>query len=174
MKSQTEKNFWIDVIMFIALVFTSLSGIALWLGGPYKAAFVIQKVTFSLWQACHLFWASIALVSIIYHIIMHMKWLKALRGRRLSEMPLKLRANRIVNRIIWFTFIASTLFGIMPLVMRLCCWTDFVHPAIRLHVAFSLCWLTLVIVHLVFHRKWITYTLRGFQINRKPISQTME
>jgi hypothetical protein len=38
-------------------------------------------------------------------------WLKAVRGRPLVGMPEKVRANRVVDRIMWITFIATNVFG---------------------------------------------------------------
>ncbi|MBA4383807.1 MAG: hypothetical protein C0410_03660 [Anaerolinea sp.] len=168
MMNQTEKNFWIDVIIFTTLLITTLSGLLLWLGNPEKGIISLGS-SFSLWQTMHLYAAIINLTGIILHIVSHWKWLKAMRGRPMPEMPKKLRANRIVNRVMWISFIATTLFGMLTMVFSLAGNIFFVQASSRLHVGFGFAWLTLAIVHLVFHRKWIVYTLRGFQINRKPI-----
>jgi uncharacterized membrane protein len=168
MKSQTEKNFRIDALIFAALLITTLSGLLLWLGNPEKGIITLGP-TFSLWHTTHLFSAVIGLTGIILHIVAHWKWLKAMRGRPLPEMPKKLRANRIVNRVMWFSFITTTVFGMLSLVFSLNSSVFLVQVSARLHVGFGLAWLTLAIVHLMFHRKWIINTLRGFQINRKPI-----
>jgi len=168
MMNQTEKNFWIDAIIFSTLLITTLSGLVLWLGNPDKGIVTLGS-TYSLWQTMHLYAAIIGLTAIILHVAAHWKWLKALRGRRLPELPKKLRANRIVNRVMWLSFIATTAFGLLTLVFSLNSIVFFVHFSNRLHVGFGFAWLTLAIVHLVFHRKWIIFTLLGFQINRKPI-----
>jgi len=160
--NQTEKNFWIDAIVFIALLITTLSGLLLWLGNPDKGI-ISLGLTFILWQTMHLCSAMIGLTGIILHVAAHWNWLKALRGRRLSELPKKLRANRIVNRVIWFSFIATTVFGLLALVFSLNNSIFFMQVSNRLHAGFGFTWLALAIVHLVFHRKWIIYTLRGFQ-----------
>jgi hypothetical protein len=168
MMNQTEKNFWLDTVIFIELLITTLSGLALWLGNPDKGIVTLGS-TFSLWQTMHLYAAITGLTAIILHVAAHWKWLKALRGRRLPEMPKKLRANRIVNRVMWFSFIATTVFGLLTLVFSLNKSIFFLQVSNHLHTGFGFTWLTLAIVHLVFHRKWIIYTLRGFQINRKQI-----
>lgn len=159
MMNQTEKNIWIDAIIFTALLITTFSGFLLWLGNPDKGIISLGS-TFSLWLIMHVYASIIGLTGIVLHIVAHWKWLKALRGRRISEMPKKLRANRIVNRAMWLTYIASVFFGSFPWAMRQCCNIDFVLTANRLHVGFGLAWFTLAIVHLVFHRKWIVYTFK--------------
>ena len=168
MMNQTEKNFWLDAVIFIALLITTLSGFLLWLGNPEKGI-ISLGLSFILWQTMHLCSAIIGLTGIVLHVTAHWKWLKAMRGRRLTEMPKKLRANRIVNRVMWFSFIATTVFGLLTLIFSLNYSAFFVQVSNRLHVGFGFTWLTLAIMHLVFHRKWILYKLRGFQIIRKPI-----
>ncbi|PKN99711.1 MAG: hypothetical protein CVU42_06910 [Chloroflexi bacterium HGW-Chloroflexi-4] len=167
MMNQTKKNFWIDAVIFAALLITTLSGFLLWLGNSEKGLSSLGS-TFSVWRTMHLYTAMIGFTGIVLHVVAHWKWLKALRGRRISEMPKKLRANRIVNRVMWFTYIASVIFGMFSWAMRLCGWIGFMPTLNRLHVGFGLAWLTLAIVHLTFHRKWIIFTLRNFMAIRKP------
>lgn len=169
MKSQNERKFLIDMIIFAALVFTTISGFMLWLGEPQQMESFFQNTPFNPWTVAHLFWGGIVLSGIIIHVAQHWKWLKSMRGRSLPEMSKKLRANRIVDRVMWFTFIASSFFGVCSMLFQLFGKVDLSLAVNRLHVAFGLTWLTLAIVHLVFHRKWIAFTLQGLIVSRKPI-----
>jgi hypothetical protein len=104
MISGTEHNFWLDVTIFVALLITTITGFILWLVIPHELDIVFLGFPRSVWVAIHICFGVVGLAAIVLHIVWHWGWLKALRGRRLSGMPKKLRANRVVDRIMWITY----------------------------------------------------------------------
>jgi hypothetical protein len=156
--NRTERNFWLDVMIFVALLITTVTGFHLWLVIPYQLDLVLAGLSCRAWIAIHIFSGMVGLTGIIMHIVWHWDWLTALRGRPLSGMPEKLRANRVVDRISWFTFIATNVFGVLAWAFHL---GDDIYLASapdRLHVVFGVVWTILMTVHLALHWKWITST----------------
>jgi hypothetical protein len=155
---QTKRNFWLDVTIFVALLITTITGFILWLVIPHKLDIVFLGFSRSVWAVAHIYSGVVGLAGIVIHIVRHWGWLKALRGHRLSGMPEKLRANRVVDRIMWITYIATNVFG--PIAWALHFGDDIyvVRDPDRLHVVFGVAWTILAIVHLALHWKWITST----------------
>ena len=116
--NKTEHNFWLDVTIFVALLITTITGFLLWLVIPHKLDIVFLGFSRSVWVAAHICFGVVGLAGIVIHIVRHWGWLKALRGRPLSGMPEKLRANRVVDRIMWITFIATNVFGAIAWVLH--------------------------------------------------------
>lgn len=154
---ETEHNFWLDVTIFMALLITTITGFILWLVGPHVLGF-----SRSAWVAGHLYSGVVGLSGIILHIIWHWGWLKALRGRPFRGMPEKLRANRVVDRSMWITFIATNVFGAIAWAINLGDDVYIVGVPDRLHVVFGVVWTILTIMHLVLHWKWIVTTTRRY------------
>jgi hypothetical protein len=96
---------------------------------------------------------------------MHWGWLKALRGRSLGGMKEKLRTNRVVDRIMWFTFIATNVFGVIARTHHFGDHIYIVRVPDRLHVVFGVACAMLMIVHLALHWKWIASTTKRFVFN---------
>jgi hypothetical protein len=107
----TKRNFWLDVTIFVAFLITAITGFCLWLIIPHKLDSIFLGFSRSVWVAGHICFGVVDLGGTVIHIVRHWGWLKALRGRPLSGMSEKLRANRVVDRIMWFTFIATNSFG---------------------------------------------------------------
>jgi hypothetical protein len=161
--NRTERNFWLDVTIFVALLITTITGLHLWLVIPYRLDLVILGFSRRAWIAIHIFSGVVGLAGIIMHIIWHWDWLTALRERPLSGMPEKLRANRVVDRIIWVTFIATNVFGVLAWAFHL--GDDNIYLASapgRLHGVLGVVWTILVTVHLALHWKWITSTSQRY------------
>ena len=156
--NRTERNFWLDVTIFVALLITTVTGFHLWLAIPHQLDLVFLGFSRSAWIAIHIFSGVVGLAGIIVHIIWHWDWLTALRGRPLSGMPEKLRATRVVDRIIWFTFIATNVFGVIAWASHLGDGIYLVSAPDRLHVVFGVTWTLLATIHLALHWKWITST----------------
>ena len=95
----TKRNFWLDVTIFVPLLITTITGLLLWLVILHKLDIVFPGFSRNVWVAAHICFGVVGLAGIVIHIFMHRGWLKALRGRPLSEMSEKLRANRVVDRI---------------------------------------------------------------------------
>jgi hypothetical protein len=116
--NKTEHNFWLDVTIFVALLMTAITGFFLWLTIPHKLDIVFLGFSRSVWVATHICFGVVGLAGFVIHIVMHWVWLKALRGRPLSVMSKKLRTNRVVNRIMWITYIATNAFGVIACVLH--------------------------------------------------------
>jgi hypothetical protein len=160
--NRTKKNFWLDVNIFMAFLITTISGFILWLVIPHKLDSVFLGFSRSGWIAAHICFGVLGLAGIVIHIVMHWGWLKALRGRPLGEMPEKLRANRIVDRIMWITFIATNVFGAIAWALQFGDDYYIVRVPDRLHVLFGVVWTILAIAHFVMHWKWIAATTRRY------------
>jgi hypothetical protein len=103
MTNKTKYNFWLDVTIFVALLITATIGFILWLVIPNKPDIVFLGFSRSEWVVPHICFGVLGLTGIVLHIVWPWGWLQALRGRRLRGMPEKLRANRVVDRIMWIT-----------------------------------------------------------------------
>lgn len=163
MKS-TEQNFWLDVGLFVTFVLTIFSGIVLWLVVPLYSAASFMGVNRQLWQTMHIYTSLVSLAGSAIHVGWHRTWLKALRNRPPASLPRKIKANRVVNRIIWITFLAASVFGIVGWFIQNN--GPRVNLFSRVHVILSICWLMGIIVHLVFHRKWILSTIKRLWTNK--------
>ena len=159
---QTKRNFWLDVTIFIALLITTITGFVLWLVIPHKLDIVFLEFSRRVWVAAHIYSGVVGLAGIVIHIVRHWDWLKALRGRRLTELPKKLRSNRFVDRIMWIAYIATNLFGAIAWALHFGDDIYIVRVPDRLHVVFGVAWTILTIVHLVLHWKWIASTSRRY------------
>jgi hypothetical protein len=158
MTNKTKHNFRLDVIIFVSLLITTSTGFLLWLVIPHQLNIAFLGFARSVWIATHICFGVAGLASIVLHIILHWDWLKALRGRRLSGMPKKLRVNRIVDRSIWITYIATNAFGATAWALHLGDGIYVVSIPDRLHIVFGVMWTILAATHLALHWKWITST----------------
>jgi hypothetical protein len=158
--SRTEHNFWLDAAIFVAFLITTITGCILWLVIPHIWESGFLGFSRSGWVAVHICFGVVGLSGIIFHIVWHWGWLKALRGRPLRGMPEKLRANRVVDRVMWITYIATNLFGAIAWALHIGDDNYIVRVPDRLHVVFAVALILLTIVHLALHRKWIASTTR--------------
>lgn len=160
--NKTKCNFWLDVTIFIALLTTTITGFFLWLVIPHQLDIVFLGFSRSAWVAAHICFGLVGLAGIVIHIAWHWGWLKALRGRALRGIPEKLRANRVVDRIMWFTFIATNVFGATAWALHFGDDIYIVRVPDRLHVMFGVACAILMIAHLVLHRNWIASTTHRY------------
>ena len=79
--SRTERNFWLDVTIFVALLITTITGFILWLVIPHKLDIAFLGFSRSVWITTHICLGVVGLAGIVMHIVWHWGWLKALRGR---------------------------------------------------------------------------------------------
>jgi hypothetical protein len=163
MKS-TEQNFWLDLSISITFLLTVFTGFIVWLVVPFKSATTFLRFDHQLWQTIHTYSSLLSIAGIGIHVAWHKSWLKALRNRPASSLPRKIKANRVVNRIIWITFLAASVLGTLGWFMQNN--QSQVNIFSRLHVVLAVSWLMGIIVHLVFHRKWISSTIKRNFLNK--------
>jgi hypothetical protein len=166
---QTEQNFWLDLGLFVTFLLTIFTGFILWLVIPLKLAASFLGLDHHLWQTIHIYVSLVSIAGIVIHVAWHKTWLKDLKNRSRSSLPRKIKANRVVDRIIWISSLASCVFGIIGWFLQ----KNEIQVNIftRLHVVLAIFWLTGIIVHLVFHRKWIFSTIKRNFLNK---SEDME
>jgi hypothetical protein len=156
---QTERNFWLDVSLFVTCLATFYTGLLLWLFIPHQAAAAFLGFDRHFWLTAHICSGLTSVAGNILHVVWHRLWLKALRGRRIASLPAKVRSNRVMDRYVWITFIATNVFGAL----------DWIIPARensvsilgRLHVAFGMACLLGITGHLALHKKWIMSTIKS-------------
>ena len=160
--NKTKHNFWLDVTILVAFLISATTGLLLWLVIPRQVGVVCLGFPRSVWEAFHLCSGMVSLAGVVMHIIWHWNWLKALRRRPLGEMSEKLRANRIIDRIMWITFIAANVSGALAWAMHFGGGVYVVTVPDRLHAAVGIALTILVTVHLALHWKWIASTTRRY------------
>jgi len=99
------------MVIFIALLTTTITGIFLWLLIPHSLDVVFPGYSRTAWIAVHVYSGVMGTGVIVLYIAWHRVWLKAMRGRTLREMSAKLRANRVVDRMMWINYITMNIFG---------------------------------------------------------------
>lgn len=171
----TTHNFWLDVAIFAGYLATIVTGVVLWRIIPHAVEASVVGLSRQVWLAAHLGGGMFSLAGVGLHVVWHWDWLKALRGRPLRTMPTKVRANRVVDRVLWQCFIAATVWGTVTTALRLSGASAEVTLPERLHVVSGVAWAVLTIVHLGLHWKWIAATARrclagGWQ-NAKALPQ---
>lgn len=165
---QTERNFWLDVILFVTFLATVYTGLLLWLFIPHQAAAIYLGFDRHFWLTIHIYSGLISVAGSVLHVVWHRLWLKALRGRRIASLPVKIRSNRVTDRYIWITFITTFVFGTFDLMIPI--GENSVGIFTRLHVAAGIAYLLGITIHLALHGKWITSTIkRNFQVKRDEV-----
>ena len=165
---QTERNFWLNISLFVTFLSTVFTGLLLWLVIPKSNPSVFAGIDRVVWLAFHAGSGLSGLLGVIIHIVWHWSWLKALRGRSLKTLKRSVRANRVVDRITWIAFIATNLFGALDRIIPGV--ENSVSISSRLHVAFGMAWLLGITVHLALHSKWITSAARRHLTRRRSVA----
>ena len=162
---QTERNFWLDISLFVPFLSTVFSGFLLWLLIPYQTAAVSLGLNRQFWLTAHIGSGLASATGIILHISWHREWLKALRRRPIVSLPLKLRVNRVTDRLIWIIFLATILSCVLA--WNVPAYENRVSIFGRLHVAFGMAWLIGITAHLALHRRWmISASRRRIQLKK--------
>ncbi len=154
----TERNFWLDIGLFVTFLSTVFTGVLLWLFMPRLTAAVFMGFTRQVWLTAHICWGLASAAGIVIHLAWHQDWFKALRKRPMASLPPKLRTNRTVDRFIWIAFLATGAFAALSWMIP--AGENGVSLAGRLHVAFGMAALLGIAVHLALHRQWIISALK--------------
>lgn len=161
---RSERNFWLDVVLFTTSFLTAFTGLIIWLVIQPQTVLSYPGNNREFWLMVHMYCGLASMLCSVIHVVWHKEWLSALRGRTVSSLPLKLKANRILDRIIWIAFLSASGFALLDLVLPGSGYQVSIFG--RLHVAFAIVLLVGIIVHLVFHRKWISSIIRGHFLNK--------
>jgi hypothetical protein len=160
--SKTERNFWLDWMMFIVFSITVISGFLLWLVMPHSDNSAFAGVDRVMWLAFHIGSGFLGLLGVIIHIVWHWRWLKALRGRSLRTLKRPLRANRVVDRLTWISFIATNISGLLAWLLSAGLPAEAVKIFDRFHVVAGIAWLVFLAAHLGLHQQWIASVTRRY------------
>jgi hypothetical protein len=159
---QTERNFWLDGSLFVTFLATVFTGLLLWRVRPHSDNSVFAGIDRAVWLAFHVGSGFLGLLGVIIHIVWHRYWLKALRGRSLRTLKRPVRANRVVDRLTWITFIAANIIGMLTWLLSAGLPAEASKIFDRLHVAASIIWLVFLVVHLVLHQHWVESAIRRY------------
>jgi hypothetical protein len=163
---QTNRNLWLDAGIFAAFLLTAFTGISLWLLAPHQSVDPFLGLSRHSWLIAHIGSGLTSVAGSIVHVIWHRGWLKALRRRRMASLPPRVRSNRLTDRFVWITFLATNVFGMLD-------WVFFAHENsvtifTRLHAAVGIACLLGITIHLALHVKWITAAIKNhFQVKKK-------
>jgi hypothetical protein len=160
--SKNENNFWLDWIMLLAFLMTILSGFFLWLVIPNSNTSIFAGMDRAVWLVFHVGSGFLGLLGVVIHIVWHWHWLKALRGRPLRTLKRTVRANRVINRLTWFAFISTNVFGMLAWLLSTSLPIETIRIFDRLHVATDMAWLVFLAFHLVLHQKWIVSAIQRY------------
>ena len=87
---QTERNFWLDIGLFVAFLTTVFTGLLLWRLIPHQTAAVFLGFSRHFWLTAHICSGLASVAGSVVHVIWHREWLKALRKRPIASLPPKL------------------------------------------------------------------------------------
>ena len=165
MINKTKLNFWLDAVILIAFLVTSVTGVLLWLGAGRGE-----------WITSHAWSGVVLLAGLILHLVLHWDWVKCVVGRFFKRLSSPLRINLAADSLLWLLFSVVAVTGLVDWLlpsgrgwgrrrtltsavglfsMEWHTWRDW-------HTWLGLAWLVIIIVHLVLHRKWIVCMLRRY------------
>jgi hypothetical protein len=166
---QDERNFWLDFSLFIGLLSAAFTGLLLRLQVSHTTVAILPGPSQHLVLTAHICSGFAFLVGSVTHVIWHRAWLKALRKRSIASLPERLRANRVTDRFIWITFLATFVFGALSWMIPAPASTASILS--QLHGAFGMAMLFGNIAHLALHSKWIASAVgRQLQVRRGLIA----
>lgn len=166
---QEKRNFWLDTGLFVALLSAAFSGLLLRAGFCYAALTALPRLNQHFLLTAHIGSGLTLLAGSVTHMVWHRAWLKALRRRSIASLPQKLRANRVTDRLVWITFLATVVFGALSWVMP--AQATGADITSLLHGVFGMTMLLGNIAHLALHSKWIVSTaMRQLQPGRPNIA----
>lgn len=167
--SKNQRNYWLDWIIAIVFLLTLASGLVLRFGFPQNSLTNFSGAERLNWINFHVISGFLVVAGAVLHVIWHWDWFKAMKGRPLRTLKRPLAVSRIVNRMIWISFISSKVFGLLAWLLPADILSGYGKIFIRMHFASSMAWMAIVIVHLVLHKKWIGNAVKKYSPALSPL-----
>lgn len=164
---KAERNYWLDAMLGALFITVTVTGLTLWIGAARWRNTHITGFIHPGWRVIHIVASMIVFGGVVLHVAWHWGWLSAMRGRRLKDMRIRVRANRVTDFLVWVSFCAACTSGITAWLMRIVQVTDPYHGlTYRLHVITSLIWGGHLLVHLLLHSKWLISSTKHYLFER--------
>lgn len=177
--NKTQKNFWLDVIIFTAFTTIVTSSVGSHLAHHGGEGATVWGLTQQDWVAVHVLAGLVLTLCLALHLAWHWSWIKAAFGPTGKKKSPQLRRYRAVDVALFALFIPVLMWGLLlwPLSGAIDGGT-MSDSAVVLHLAAHLwrelhAWggvvlFFLVIVHLVQHRAWLaTMVCRCFRAGHR-------
>lgn len=173
---QTQKNWWIDAVLFTSALVAALSGIYFlflptggYQGGRNPLYNVQILFTRHTWDDLHT-WGGIAMIAVaIIHLVIHWSWVTNMAKRTWNELTGKCgcmnargRWNLNLNILVAISFLLTALSGVYLLFVPGGRGTpDLMFLFTRttwdlIHTWAGVTLITAVVIHLAIHWKWVT------------------
>jgi cytochrome b subunit of formate dehydrogenase len=173
---QTQKNWWIDIVLFSSAVVAGLSGIYFlflpfggYQGGrnpSYGIEILFSRYT---WDDLHTWGGAVMIAIVFIHLAIHWRWVANMSRRIWNELTGKCsclnprgRMNLILNIIVAVSFIVTAVSGIYFMFVSGGRWTS--DPMIlfnraawdQLHTWAGITLIATVIIHFAIHWRWVS------------------
>jgi hypothetical protein len=177
---QTQKNWWIDAVLFISAASAALSGIYFlflptggYQGGRNPVHNLQILFTRQTWDDVHT-WGGVAMMAaVVIHLAIHWKWVTSMTRRTWNELTGKCgclnprgRWNLILNTVVAISFLLTALSGVYFLFVtggRGAADPRFLFTRTTwdlIHTWAGISLITAVLIHLAIHWKWVTKVTR--------------
>jgi hypothetical protein len=173
---QTQKNWWVDAMLFSSAIIAALSGIYFLIipsggyrGGQNSLYNVQALFTRQTWDDLHT-WGGVAMIAVaLVHLVIHWPWVASMARRTFNEitgkgahMNARGRWNLILNLVVGLSFIITALTGVYflffpggrgavyPLILFTRSTWDLIHTWASATLIIA------AVTHLTIHWKWVT------------------
>ena len=171
------KNFWLDVVLFVAFVVVIVSSFALDSDAADLGRWGLGR---SFWLTVHAIAGLAMLVGSGLHLGWHWDWVKAALKPGGGTRSRSMRRNRMIDVLLFISLIAVSFTGLIlwPMAARVA--GDHLsavtlriarpyHGLASLHALSAIVITILAAAHLAFHWKWIASTVRRCMATRAEV-----
>lgn len=180
LSKQTQKNWWIDAILFSSAVIAALSGIYFlflpaggYQGGRnplYEVQILFDRHT---WDDLHTWGGAAMIAAAMIHLLIHWSWVKSMLRRTWNELTGKCgcmnargRWNLILNVLVAASFVLAAISGVYFMFIPGGRWAA--DPMIiftrttwdLIHTWSGVAFISLALIHFYIHWKWVTKVSR--------------
>lgn len=180
LSKQTQKNWWIDAILFSSAVIAALSGIYFlflpsggYQGGRnplYEVQILFDRHT---WDDLHTWGGAAMIAAAMIHLLIHWSWVKSMLRRTWNELTGKCgcmnargRWNLILNVLVAASFVLAAISGVYFMFVPGGRWAA--DPMIiftrttwdLIHTWSGVAFISLALIHFYIHWKWVTKVSR--------------